>query len=71
MMIKVVKYFVVSTAFLGRVLYTPTLCYVKSDEKETESMAGKTGQDIKQQIKLLGLSMRLLGTLRYTLGITY
>lgn len=51
-MIKVVKYFVVVVVsavlfFGGGGLYTPTLCYVSNDEKETESMAGKTGQDIK------------------------
>lgn len=34
-------------------------------------MAGRTRQDIKLQIKLLGLSMRWLGTLRYTLDIMF
>jgi hypothetical protein len=32
------------------------------DEKGIESVAGKTEQDIKLQIKWLGLSMGLLGT---------
>jgi hypothetical protein len=48
-----------------------TPCYVSSDEKGIESAAGKTGQDIKWQIKWLSLSMRLLGTQRYTLGTTF
>jgi hypothetical protein len=65
-MIKKVKYWLL-VFFL--IIYTP--CYISSDEKGIESAAGKTGQDIKYQIKWLGLSMRLLGTLRYTLGITF
>ena len=32
-------------------------------------MAGKTGQYVKRQIKCLGLSLRLLATLRYTLSV--
>jgi hypothetical protein len=50
-------------------LYIPY--YVSSYEKGIESEAGKTGQDIKWQVKWLDLSMRLLGTLKYTLGITF
>jgi len=33
---------------------------VSGDEKEIESMVGKTGRDIKWQAAWLGVSMRLL-----------
>jgi len=46
-----------------------TLCYESSDKKGRESAAVTTGQGIKQQIKLLHLSIRSLGTLLYTSGI--
>jgi hypothetical protein len=35
---------------------------------KTENVAEKTGQTIKWQIDLVGLSMRLLHTLQYELG---
>jgi len=47
-----------------------TLCYEISDKKVRESAAVKTGQGIKQQIKWLHLSIKSLGTLQYTSGIT-
>jgi hypothetical protein len=50
-------------------MYTP--CYISSDEKGIESVARKTGYNIKWEIKWLGLSMRLLGTLIYTIVITF
>jgi hypothetical protein len=37
----------------------------------TESAAGKRGHDIKCHIKWLGLSIRLLGVLRCTCGISF
>lgn len=37
--------------------------------KGTENAAGTAGQDMKWQIKWLGISTKLLHTLRYTLGI--
>jgi len=42
-------------------MYAP--CYVSSDKKGTESMAGNTGKNIKWQ--LFGLSKRLTHSLRY------
>jgi hypothetical protein len=50
-------------------IYTP--CYENSDEKETEALTGTTGQVIKQQMKWLGLFMKFLGTLKYTLGVMF
>jgi len=47
-----------------------TLCYESSDKKGRESAAVTTRQGIKQQNKLLHPSIRLLGTLQYTSGIT-
>jgi hypothetical protein len=47
-----------------------TLCYVSSDEKGTASLAGKAGQHITWQVKWLGVPVRLLGMLSYTLGVT-
>jgi hypothetical protein len=47
-----------------------TLCYENTDKKGRESAATTTGQGIKQQIKCLRLSVRSLGTLQYTSGIT-
>jgi len=41
--------------------------YIGSHEKGTESAAGEIGQDI---MRLTGQCMRLLCTLRYTLGIS-
>jgi hypothetical protein len=41
-----------------RIIYT--LCYINTDEPEIENAAGKTGQDIKGQIKFLGQLMMLL-----------
>lgn len=46
------------------------ICMHCSYEKGIESVTVKTGLDIKWQIKWLGLSMKLLGTLRYTLDIS-
>jgi hypothetical protein len=51
------------------IIYTPH--YIRIDGTGTESMAGKTRQDIKHQIKWLDMSLRLLDTLDYTLGITF
>jgi hypothetical protein len=62
-MITRVKYWYPVCIF--QILYAPY--YINSDEKEIESLPGKTGQDIKWQIKWSGLSMTLLGRLRYTL----
>jgi hypothetical protein len=41
-------------------------CYVNMDKKVIENTAGKTVQDIKWQILWSRLSIRLLGTVRYT-----
>ena len=41
------------------------------DEKGAKSSAGKIGHDMMWQMKLLDLSMSLLGTLRYNLGMTF
>jgi len=41
------------------IVYTPY--YVSNDGKAVESVMGKTGQDLKWQIKWLDLSMWLLG----------
>ena len=38
--------------------------YISSDEKGIEGVAGKMGQDSRWWIKWLGLSVRLLNTLR-------
>ena len=51
--------------------HTHTPCYVNSDENETETLTGITRQDIKLQMKWLGLFMKFLGTLTYTLGIMF
>jgi hypothetical protein len=59
-MIKRVKYWCLVVFFFFLIIYTPR--YVSSDEKGIESAAGKTGQDVKCQVKWLGLSMRLLDT---------
>jgi len=58
------KYVLVSRFFK---INTPF--HLSSDEKGIQSMAGKTREDLRWQIKCLGLSMRLLRTLRYTQGI--
>ena len=46
--------------FLFWIVYPP--CYVRSDDKGTESAVGKTGQDVMCQNKWLGLIMISLGT---------
>ena len=49
--------------------FISTLCYMNSNVAGMGSAIRKRGQDIKWQIKCLGLSIRLLGTLR--IHITY
>ena len=44
---------------------------INHDEKGTEGAGGKIWQDITRQIKWLGQSIRLLGILIYTFGITF
>jgi hypothetical protein len=63
-MIKRVKYWYF---FFLHYVYLVTL---SNDEKGTESAARKKGQDTNSQIRL-GLDMRVLGTLRYTLGTMF
>jgi len=47
-------------------------CGVSSDEKGVESeVGGKKGNYIKWQLKWFGLSVRLLGILKYILHITF
>lgn len=43
-------------------------CYYKKGE---EGAAEKMGQGIKRQIECVGLSIMLLGTLTYTLGVMF
>jgi hypothetical protein len=50
------------------IIYTP-YC-ISSDEEGLESVVGKTGHYIKWQVKWLGVTLKLLGTLRYTLCVT-
>jgi hypothetical protein len=45
-------------------------CGVNSDERK-KTVAGATGQDIKCQMKWLGLSTKMLGILKYKWGITF
>jgi hypothetical protein len=45
--------------------------FVNMPKKGTESVAETVRQDIKCQIKQLGLSMTLLGALRYILHIMF
>jgi len=52
-------------------IYIHTPCYVNSDRNETETLTGVTRQDIKLQMKWLGLFMKFLVTLKYTLGIIF
>jgi hypothetical protein len=44
-------------------------CYASSDEKGLESVAGKTGQNIKWQSRSLGLATKLL--CRHISGISF
>jgi len=50
--------------------HTHTPCYVNSDGNETETLTG-IRQDIKLQMKWLGLFMKFLVTLKYMLGIMF
>jgi len=43
--------------------HTHTPCYVNSDGNEKETLTGITRQDIKLQMKWLGLFIKFLGTL--------
>jgi hypothetical protein len=45
-----------------------TVHCINSDEPEIENAAGKTGQDIKGQVKFLGLFMKLLGYSKMQIG---
>jgi len=61
-------YVFVSVCFFN-IVYPPH--YANSDKKGIESAVGKTGQNVKWQIKWLGLSMRLVGTQGYSLSKTF
>jgi hypothetical protein len=67
MMIKRAKFWCF-VDFFGVYIYK---LYVRSDNVGIESAAGKTGHEIKWQIKWLGLSLMLLCKLRYAVGITF
>lgn len=55
------------SCWLFKIICTP--CYISSNKEEILSAVEKTGHDIIWQFKWLRLSMRRLGTPRYTLGI--
>jgi hypothetical protein len=64
-MIERMKYWCIFCFFL---YYVCILCYVSSG---IESMARKTGEAVMWEIQWIGLSMRLVVTLRYTVGIKF